>query len=161
MIDGYNVLANIRGFKYNLALLFKHNKTSFREHGVKLLGCHGRILKTEGQLIVHHVIVLHRGFGPHNCNMFCIRARKSINAHSYYWYTTPRGSITFVQLYHCEIKLYSMKWWWCPLYTWPTCLVGSYLNNSPRIDMSFHSDTLNWLRSNQSLLLLFNAVCSA
>jgi hypothetical protein len=30
-------------------------------------------------------------------------------------------------------------------------------NNSPRVDVSLHSDTFFWFRANQSLLLLLNA----
>jgi hypothetical protein len=37
----------------------------------------------------------------------------------------------------------------------------SLTHNSPRVDMSLHSDTLFWFRSNQSLLFLLNAVCLA
>ena len=33
--------------------------------------------------------------------------------------------------------------------------------NSPRVDMSLHSDTLFWFRTNQSLLFLLNAACLA
>jgi hypothetical protein len=39
--------------------------------------------------------------------------------------------------------------------------VDSYWNNSPRVDMSLHSDTLFWFRGNQSLLFLLNAACLA
>jgi hypothetical protein len=34
-------------------------------------------------------------------------------------------------------------------------------NNSPRVDMSLHSDTLFWFRANQSLVFLLNAACLA
>jgi hypothetical protein len=34
-------------------------------------------------------------------------------------------------------------------------------NNSPRIDISSHSDTLSWFRANQSLLFLLNDACLA
>jgi hypothetical protein len=34
-------------------------------------------------------------------------------------------------------------------------------NNSPRLDMSLHSDTLSWFRVDQSLLFLSNAACLA
>ena len=36
---------------------------------------------------------------------------------------------------------------------------GQNKNNSPRIDMSPHSDTLSWFRAYQSLLYLLNAAC--
>jgi hypothetical protein len=54
-----------------------------------------------------------------------------------------------------------MKWCWGPLCTKPTRLVGFFIvlahwNNSLRIDMSPHSDTLSWFRANQSLLFLLN-----
>ena len=61
---------------------------------------------------------------------------------------------------------FSMKWWWSPLYTRSARLIGFIIvlvhrNNSPRIDISSHSDTLSWFRANQSLLFLFNAACLA
>ena len=40
-------------------------------------------------------------------------------------------------------------------------IVLAHWNNSPRIDMSLHSDTLFWFRSNQSVLFLLNAACLA
>jgi hypothetical protein len=49
-----------------------------------------------------------------------------------------------------------MRWWWGPLCSRPT-----HWNNSPRIDMSLHSNTLSWFRANQSLLFLLNAACLA
>ena len=38
-------------------------------------------------------------------------------------------------------------------------IVLIHWHNSPRIDMSLHSDKLFWFRANQSLLLLLNAAC--
>jgi hypothetical protein len=53
---------------------------------------------------------------------------------------------------------FSMKWWWGPLCTRPTRLVGFLVlvhwNSRPQIDKSPHSDTLSWFRANQSLLLV-------
>jgi hypothetical protein len=51
---------------------------------------------------------------------------------------------------------------WCPLCTWPTQLVETFIvlvhwNNSLHVDMSVHTDTLSWLRANQFLFLLLNA----
>jgi hypothetical protein len=40
-------------------------------------------------------------------------------------------------------------------------IVLAHCNNSPRVDMSLHSDTLFWFRANQSLLFLLNAACLA
>ena len=40
-------------------------------------------------------------------------------------------------------------------------IVLAHWNNSPQVDMSFHSDTLFWFRANQSLLFLLNAACLA
>jgi hypothetical protein len=37
----------------------------------------------------------------------------------------------------------------------------THKSNSPRGDISLHSDTIFWLRANQSLLLLLNYGCSA
>jgi hypothetical protein len=39
--------------------------------------------------------------------------------------------------------------------------VLAHWNNSPRIDMSLHSDTLFWFQANQYLLFLLNAACLA
>jgi hypothetical protein len=35
----------------------------------------------------------------------------------------------------------------------------AHWNNSPRVEMSLHSDTLFWFRANQSLLFLRNVAC--
>jgi len=40
-------------------------------------------------------------------------------------------------------------------------IVLAHWNNSPRIYISPHSDTLSWFRANQSLLLLLICVCLA
>ena len=32
------------------------------------------------------------------------------------------------------------------------CIVLAHWNNSPRVDMSIHSDILSWFRANQSVL---------
>jgi hypothetical protein len=37
----------------------------------------------------------------------------------------------------------------------------AHWNNSPRMDMSPHLDTLAWFRANQTLLFLLNAACLA
>ena len=57
-----------------------------------------------------------------------------------------------------------MRWWWGPLCTRPTRLIGllivlAHWNNSLQVDMSPHTDTLFWFQANQSLLFLLNAVC--
>ena len=54
-----------------------------------------------------------------------------------------------------------MRWWWDPLCTRQTTLslifiVLAHWNNSPRIEISPHSDTLSWFRANQSLIFLLN-----
>ena len=38
-------------------------------------------------------------------------------------------------------------------------IVLAHWNNSPRVDMSLHQDTLFSFRANQSLLFLLNAAC--
>ena len=40
-------------------------------------------------------------------------------------------------------------------------IVLAHWNNSPRVDMSFYSDTLFWFLTNQSRLFLLNATCLA
>ena len=47
-----------------------------------------------------------------------------------------------------ELDFYSASW-------------VAHWNNSLRVDMSLHSDTLFWFRNNKSLLFLLNAVCLA
>ena len=60
-----------------------------------------------------------------------------------------------------------MRWWWDPLSTRPTrwvnwiFIVLVHWNNSPRLDMSLHLDTLFCFRANQFLLFLLNAACLA
>ena len=40
-------------------------------------------------------------------------------------------------------------------------VVLAHWNNSQGVDMSLHSNTLSWIRANQSLLFLLNAACLA
>jgi hypothetical protein len=61
------------------------------------------------------------------------------------------------QLYYGENKLYSMKWWRCLLCTTTNTLCRIFIvlaqwNNSPRVDMSLHSNTLFRFLPNQRLL---------
>jgi hypothetical protein len=55
------------------------------------------------------------------------------------------------------------RWSWFPLFTGPIWIVYILLspwNNSSRVDMWPHSDTLSWFRAiNSFLLLLINAAC--
>jgi hypothetical protein len=69
-----------------------------------------------------------------------------------------------LQLYISWREQCSMRWWWDPLCTRQTTLnlifiVLAHWNNSPRIEISPHSDTLSWFRANQSLIFLLNATC--
>ena len=61
-----------------------------------------------------------------------------------------------IQLYHGENKLMfnEMKMTNTPSWLF---IVLAHWNNSPRVDMSPHSDTFSWFRANQSLLFLLNA----
>jgi hypothetical protein len=57
----------------------------------------------------------------------------------------------------------SMTWWECPLCTRSTRWVGLFYSHRtvttcPRVDMSFHSDTLSYFQANQSLSVLQNYV---
>jgi hypothetical protein len=54
--------------------------------------------------------------------------------------------------YTASDYLYGVSWVFIVLAHW---------NNSPRVDMSLHSDTLFWFRANQSLLFLLYAACLA
>jgi hypothetical protein len=56
-----------------------------------------------------------------------------------------------------EMMMRSTLYWTNPLYGF--FIVLAQWNNSPRIDMSPHSDSLSWFRANQSLLFLLNAAC--
>jgi hypothetical protein len=52
-----------------------------------------------------------------------------------------------------------MRWWCSSLCTRTTCLVLDFivlahLDNSPRVNMSHHSDTLSWFRANKSFCLI-------
>ena len=74
------------------------------------------------------------------------------------WMIIVKSQMTIFKLYQGENKLHSMKWW-CLLCTQTNMLkwifiVLAHWNKSLRVDMSFHSNTLPWLRENQSLFLL-------
>ena len=81
------------------------------------------------------------------------------------WYCCLMSNQQFFNYFMARTNYISMRWWWCPLSTTPTCLVGfvfivlAHWNDSPQVDMSPHTDTLSWYWANQSLLLLLNAVC--
>ena len=56
--------------------------------------------------------------------------------------------------------------WWCSLCTRPTFLIWFFIvlaqwNNSPRVNISLHLDTLFWFRANLSLFLLLDDACLA
>jgi len=53
-----------------------------------------------------------------------------------------------------------MRWWWCLLCTRPTCLVG-FLWCQLTETQSIQLHTLSWFWTNQSLLLILNALCLA
>ena len=70
------------------------------------------------------------------------------------------------QLYHGENKLiFNEMMMRAALFYTNTLswifIVLAHWNNKPRVDMSLHSDTLFWFRTNQSLLFLLNAACLA
>ena len=52
----------------------------------------------------------------------------------------------------------SIRWWWCPLCTRQTRLVGFYSASSLK-QQSLHSDTLSWVPSHTSLLLFLKDTC--
>jgi hypothetical protein len=54
-----------------------------------------------------------------------------------------------LQLYHGKNKLIFSEVNWI-------FIVLSHWNNSSRVDMSFHSGTLFWIRANQSFFFLLN-----
>jgi hypothetical protein len=49
-----------------------------------------------------------------------------------------------------------MRWWWGPLCTKPTRLVGFVYSPSSLYNKTPHSDTLSWFRADQSLCFLLN-----
>jgi hypothetical protein len=67
------------------------------------------------------------------------------------------------QIYHGENKLHLNEMimmsalYYIDMLRW-ICIVLGHWHNSPRVDMSFDSDTLSSFRANQSFLLLFNVV---
>jgi hypothetical protein len=81
------------------------------------------------------------------------------------WLLFNANSAIF-QLYYGENKLLfnemmmSSALFYNNTLSWSLIVLGHW-NNSPRVDMSLHSDTLSWIRANQSLLFLLNAVCLA
>jgi hypothetical protein len=81
------------------------------------------------------------------------------------WMLFNANSAIF-QLYHGDNKLIFIEMMMrSALYQTNTlswiCIVLAQGNNSPRVDMSLHSNTLFWFRANQPLLLLFNDACLA
>jgi hypothetical protein len=74
------------------------------------------------------------------------------------WVIVVNANSAIFQLYHDENKL--IRWrWWGPLCTRQTLLswifiVLAHWNNSPRVDMSLHSDTLFWFRANQIMTVV-------
>jgi hypothetical protein len=61
---------------------------------------------------------------------------------------------------HGEYQVHSTRFWWCPIWwlIWIFILLAHW-NNSPRVNMSLHLDTLFWFQTNQRLLVLRKAVC--
>jgi hypothetical protein len=77
--------------------------------------------------------------------------------------STPAKWAIFLLLYGENKRYISMRWWWYPLCTRAKRIFAVLVHwkNTPRGDMSVHSDALSWFRANQSLLLLLNDVCLA
>jgi hypothetical protein len=81
------------------------------------------------------------------------------------WLLINANSAIFL-LYHGENKLIFNEMmtrsalYYTNTLSWIFIVLDNW-NNSPRIDMSLHSDTLSRFRANQSLLFLLNAVCLA
>ena len=73
------------------------------------------------------------------------------------WVLLNANSAIF-QLYHGENKVHFVLDQHAEL---DFFLVLAHWNNSPRVNMSFHSGTLFWFRANQFLLFLLNAACLA
>jgi hypothetical protein len=82
------------------------------------------------------------------------------------WLLFNANSAIF-QLYHGENNLIfndmmmRSALYWTNTQSWIFNSASSQKKTSPRIDLSLHSDTLYWFRSNQSSLILLNGVCFA
>ena len=78
-------------------------------------------------------------------------------------FNAKRGSF---QLYHGENKLHSdgimtmSYFYWTNILSW-IYIVLAHWNNNPRVEMTFHLDTLFWFSANQYFLLLLSAKCLA
>ena len=81
------------------------------------------------------------------------------------WLLVNANSAMF-QLYHGENKLIFNEMMMrsalfkTNMLSW-ILIVLAHWNNSPRVDMSLHSDALSWFRVNQSLIFLLNTACLA
>ena len=81
------------------------------------------------------------------------------------WLLFNANSVIF-QLYYGENKLIFNEMMMTPalyqinMLSWIFIMLAHW-NNSLRVDMSLHSDTLFWFRANQSLIFLLNAACLA
>ena len=92
---------------------------------------------------------------------FCLTPNKWVSE----WLLFSANAAIF-QLYHGENRLiFNGMMHRFALYKTNTLscifIVLTHWNNSPWIDMSPHSDTLSWFRSNQYLFFLHNAACLA
>jgi hypothetical protein len=91
-------------------------------------------------------IVIWYPIWPHICDIAMSEwLLFNTNSAIFQLYQWDDDEVRFVLDQHAELDLYS----------------ASSLNNSPRADMSLHSDTLFWFRANQSLLFLLNDACLA
>ena len=68
------------------------------------------------------------------------------------WLLVNANSAIFQLYLVARTSKFSMRWWWSPICTRPTCwfgfLVLAHWNNSPPLDIELHSDTLFWSGAN-------------
>jgi hypothetical protein len=90
-----------------------------------------------------------------------LRVDMSLHLDTLFWFRANQSALF---PYHGENKLiFNEMMMSSALYKTNTLswifIVLAHWNNSLRVDMSLHLDTLFWFRANQSLLFLLNATC--
>jgi hypothetical protein len=101
--------------------------------------------------------------------MFAIiwRAFKYLNAETFRerpFNLKGRGGLCFFskKIFWFPMLLKKIFWFWWrnkKIIWFRVFVLPLVSTNSPRVDMSLHSDTFSWYRVDQSLLLLLNGVC--
>ena len=69
--------------------------------------------------------------------------------------------LIYIVTVFCLFVCFVLVFFWCFFFNSWIFIVLAHWNNSTRVDMSLHLDTLFCFRANQSLLLLLNTACLA